>query len=126
MIELLKLKEPSLLFRHHQAIEDPRDGLTLFGTLDEGKLFGIRWGVVGTPDGIRRFKNWVQKINNPIYDIVDASQPKDARPPFLGFETIFRIPWHSKPAVELVISPDEITGCIYLEEPHQRVGRRRK
>lgn len=121
MIELLKLKEPSLLFRHNQAIEDPRDGLTLFGTLDEGKPFGIRWGVIGTPDGIRRFKNWVQKINNPIYDIVDASQPKDARPPFLGFETIFRVPWPSKPAIELTISPDEITSCVYLEEPHQRV-----
>ena len=101
MIELLKLNEPRLLFRHNQAIEDPRDGLALFGTLDEGKPFGIRWGVVGTPEGIQRFKKWVEKINSPIYDLVDESQPKDARPPFLGFETIFRIPWTSKPALEL-------------------------
>lgn len=121
MIELLKLPEPSLLFRHHQAIEDPRDGLGLFGPLDEGKPFGIRWGAIGTTDGIQRLKNWVKMINSPIYDIVDPSQPIDARPPFLGFETIFRIPWPLKPAIELSIPADEIAGSVYLEEPHQRV-----
>ena len=121
MIELLKLKEPNLLFRHRQAIEDPRDGLALFGTLDEAKPFGIRWGVIGTPEGIQRSKNWVEKLNNPIYDVVHPSQPKEARPPFLGFETIFRIPWPAKPAIELSIPADEIAGCVYLEEPYQRV-----
>ena len=121
MIELLKLPEPSLLFRHNQAIEDPRDGLGLFGTLDEGNLFGIRWGAIGTTEGIQRLKSWVKMINSPIYDIVDQSQPIDARPPFLGFETIFRIPWPAKPSIELGIPADEIAGCIYLEEPHQRV-----
>ncbi len=121
MIKLLKLDEPRLLFRHDQATEDPRDGLTLFGPLDEGKPFGIRWGVVGTSDGIQRFKYWVERINSPIYDIVEESQPKDARPPFLGFETIFRIPWLSVPALELEISENEISGCVYLEDSHQRV-----
>ena len=121
MIELLKIPEPSLLFRHHQAIEDPRDGLGLFGPLDEGKPFGIRWGAIGTPDGIQRLKNWVKLINSPIYDIVDPSQPIDARPPFLGFETIFRIPLPAKPVIELSIPADEIAGCVYLEEPYQRV-----
>ena len=121
MIELLKLNEPRLLFRHDQATEDPRDGLALFGTLDEGKPFGIRWGIIGTSGSIQRFKSWVEKINSPIYDVVDESQPKDARPPFLGFETIFRIPWSPKPALELEVPEDEISGCVYLEDPHQRV-----
>jgi hypothetical protein len=40
---------------------------------------------------------------------------------YLGFETIFRIPWSSKPALELEIPDNEISGCIYLEDPHQRV-----
>lgn len=121
MIELLKLNEPRLLFRHNQAIEDPRDGLTLFGTLDEGKPFGIRWGIVGTSNGVQRFKGWVERINSPIYDVVEESQPKDARPPFWGFETIFRIPWPPKPALELEVPETEILGCVYLEDPHQRV-----
>lgn len=121
MIELLKLPEPRLLFRHNQAMEDPRDGLTLFGTLDEGKPFGIRWGVIGTSGGITRFKRWVERINSPVYDVAEESQPKDARPPFWGFETIFRIPWAPKPALEVEVPETEILGCIYLEDAHQRV-----
>ena len=121
MVDLLKLKETELLFRLNQAVEDPRDGLMLFGPLDEGKPFGIRWGVIGTQEGIQRFGGWVQKINKPIYDIVSESQPKEARPPFLGFETIFRTSWAPKPAIELPIPFDEILSCVYLEDPHQRV-----
>lgn len=41
MEELIKLTEPPLLFGHGQAMEDPRDGLSLFGPLDEGKTYGI-------------------------------------------------------------------------------------
>ncbi|MCL5998006.1 MAG: hypothetical protein M1546_18430 [Chloroflexi bacterium] len=121
MIELRKFGEPRLLFGHNQSIEDPRDGLTLFGTLDDGKPFGIRWGVIGTSDGIKRFKKWVERINTPIYDVVEESQPKDARPPFLGFETTFRIPWSAKPALEIEVPETDILGCVYLEDAHQRV-----
>jgi len=118
---LSKLTEPKLLFRFDQAIEDPRDGLALFGPLEEGKPYGVRWGVIGTPDGIERFKKWVDGISKPIYDIVEPSQAKDARPPFLGFETIFRTPWSSKPALEVQIPTNEILSCVYLDDPHQRV-----
>lgn len=41
MRKLLKLDEPCLLFQHDQAMEDPRDGLTLFGPLDEGKPYAF-------------------------------------------------------------------------------------
>jgi hypothetical protein len=53
--ELLKLDEPRLLFQYGQAMEDPRDGLNLFGPLDEGKPHGIRGGVIGTAAGIAKF-----------------------------------------------------------------------
>jgi hypothetical protein len=121
MIELLKLREPQLLFRYDQAIEDPRDGLALFGPLEEGKPYGVRWGVIGTPEGIKRFKKWVECINKPIYDIVNESQPKEARPPFLGFETIFRIPWSPNPFIELEVPLDEVLSCVYLDDGHRRV-----
>jgi hypothetical protein len=48
MMQLIRLPEPKLLFGHNQSVEDPRDGLTLFGPLDEGKTFGIRPAVIGT------------------------------------------------------------------------------
>ena len=55
MKDLIHIPEPRLLFRHGQAMEDPRDGLTLFGPLDESKPYGIKAGVIGTETGIKCF-----------------------------------------------------------------------
>jgi hypothetical protein len=121
MKELIKINEPKLLFRFGQEIEDPRDGLMLFGPLDEGKPYGIRAGVIGTPEGIVRFTNWVEKITKPVQDIVESKQSKEARPLFLGFETIFRTPWMPKPTVQLQVLMDDILGCVYLDDQYQRV-----
>src|SRR3990172_8321654 len=102
MRDLIKLSEPTLLFRHDQAMEDPRDGLSLFGPLDEGKPYGVRGGVIGTKDGIRRFKRWLERIQGPI-----SNDPSErARPPFSGFEAIFQIPWNPQPTLEIQISDE--------------------
>ncbi len=115
--ELLKIREPELLFGHQQMLEDPRDGLTLFGPLDEGSPHGIRWGIVGTQEGMRRFKGWLDKIQGPISN----TPPAEARPPFPGFEAAFKIPWRTKPEIELVIPNKEIEESVYIDEKHQRV-----
>src|SRR5438309_5755420 len=104
MLELLRLSEPSLLFRFGESAEDPRDGLTLFGPLDEGKPYGIRAGVIGTADGRRRFRQWVDKVQSFITN--DPSRV--ARPAFPGFETAFQVPWNPEPAVELNVDLAEI------------------
>lgn len=117
MIELIRLSEPALLFRHNQALEDPRDGLALFGPLDAGKPYGIRFGVIGTTEGIRRFKEWVERIQKPI-----TNQPAQiARPPFPGFEAVFRIPWDIKPVLTLHVSEQEINSTVLLDDKYQRV-----
>src|SRR5438034_11706044 len=94
MRPLIRLPEPTLLFGHDQAVEDPRDGLTLFGPLDEGKPYGIRAGVIGRKDGIDRFKKWVERIQGPISN----EPPQIARPPYPGFEEAFRVPWDTQPS----------------------------
>src|SRR5262245_39891394 len=99
MDELWSLEEPKLLFSFEQETEDPRDGLTLFGPLDKGKPFGIRYGVVGTPDGIRRMRDWVKNCQLPIGPV----QPDPARPTFPGFEAAFGIPWLPQPAHETTV-----------------------
>jgi hypothetical protein len=93
----------------------------LFGPLDEGKPYGIRAGVIGTPDGIVRFNRWVEKIAKPIRDIVKFKQAEAARPLFLGFETTFRTPWVPKPAAQIQVPMNEILGCVYLDDQYQRV-----
>src|SRR5580704_2349242 len=117
MRKLLKLHEPCLLFQHDQAMEDPRDGLTLFGPLDEGKPYGIRAGVVGTRSGIPKFKTWVEWLQRPVR----LQNPVLARPPFPGFESAFRVPWHSAPILTIEVDEDELKAKTGLDDRHQRV-----
>ncbi len=117
MFDLIYLPEPPLVFRHDQATDDPRDGLALFGPLDQGKPYGIRAGVIGTVDGIKRFKRWVERIQRPVAN----DPPRIARPPFPGFEAVFGIPWVSQAAAEIVVEAHQLSKTIVLDDPHQRV-----
>lgn len=117
MRQLTKLDEPSLLFKHGQAMEDPRDGLTLFGPLDDGRPYGIRSGVVGTPSGIAKLQSWVDWIQRPVR----LQSPVMARPPFPGFETAFRVPWGSSPASTIQIDEAELKAKCGLDDRYQRV-----
>jgi hypothetical protein len=114
---LIHINEPTLLFRHGQAVEDARDGLTLFGPLDEGKVHGIRAGVVGTAAGIAAFKKWVPRILRPV----SCDPAIVSRPPFPGFEAVFQLPWNPTPAFELVIEDKDIDAAVFQSDRHQRV-----
>lgn len=119
MEKLIKLPEPQLLFQYNQTMEDPRDGLTLFGPLDKGRPFGIRAGVIGTATGIEHFKRWVEWIQRPVFNL----DPKEdiARPPFPGFESVFLLPWASEPVLTIEIDPSELNSHLLLDDRHQRV-----
>ena len=117
MKDLIHIPEPRLLFRHDQAMEDPRDGLTLFGPLDESKPYGIKAGVIGTETGIKCFERWVEWVQRPVFN----ATPLLGRPPFPGFETVFRSRWNTKPLLTLTVTDAEIDEHLYLDEPHQRV-----
>lgn len=114
---LIWLPEPRLLFGSGQAVEDPRDGLSLFGPLDKGRPYGIRSGVIGTPSGIALFKRWLQWIQGPVESI----KASIARPPFPGFEAAFRIPWNTEPLLALEIPVEELTSHMYLDDRHRRI-----
>jgi len=117
-MELIKLPEPELLFGFNQSVEDPRDGLSLFGPLDQGKPYGIRAGVIGTQRGIQLFKDWLLKLQSPIGLGLDI-----ARPVFPGFEAIFGIPWNPEPSIEIVIPDDTLSTTIHLDDKYLRVYR---
>jgi hypothetical protein len=117
MKQLVKLPEPPLLFGYRQWMEDPRDGLTLFGPLEEDRPYGIRAGVIGTRTGIRLFEEWVEWAQRPV-----AMEGRSlARPPFPGFEAAFRVPWNPRPSICHELSEDEIGKYLYLDDGHQRV-----
>jgi hypothetical protein len=115
MMQLIRLSEPKLLFGHNQAVEDPRDGLTLFGPLDEGKTFGIRPAVIGTRAGIERFWRWVESIQRPV------NEDKPSRPPYPGFEAAFGVPFGSKAVFERIVDDQELIDACNVVDVHQRV-----
>jgi len=117
MKSLIKLREPRLLFRHDQALEDPRDGLTLFGPVDESGVYGIRAAVIGTKAGIKRFNRWVASIQRPVSN----DRPLRHRPPFPGFEAAFGIPWHAEPVLRIEIREDELTSKLHLSDKYHRI-----
>lgn len=120
-MKLIHLAEPGLLFRHDQSVEDPRDGLSLFGPLDKGSPYGMRAGVIGTKDGLRRFRDWAGKIQGPVIERDSDELFLLSHPPYPGFEAAFRIPWNPVPLLELEIQRNELNKCLYLLNKHQRV-----
>lgn len=117
MRNLIRIEEPLLLFRHQQALEDPRDGLTLFGPLDPGKPYGVRAGVIGTTAGMASFERWVKWVQGPVLTVPALR----GRPPFPGFSAAFRTIWEATPLLRVTVTDEAIDRFLYLDDPHQRV-----
>jgi len=116
---MVRIREPRLEFAFGQQLEDPRDGLTMFGPYDrgEGGAYGIRAGVIGTKQGIRRFGKWVESIQRPV-GLQDAAR---FRPPFPGFEAVFQIAWNPKPALTISVDPDQLDRLIRVDDKYKRI-----
>lgn len=119
MRSMVRIREPRLEFAFGQQLEDPRDGLTMFGPYDrgEGGAYGIRAGVIGTKQGIRRFGKWVESIQRPV-GLQDAAR---FRPPFPGFEAVFQIAWNPKPALAISVDPDQLDQLIRVDDKYKRI-----
>lgn len=111
------LSEPLLRFAHSQLMADPREGLALFGPLDEGKPHGVRMGIVGTEQGIKRVTDYVHRLQTPIFPL----KTKRNRPVYPGFEAAFGIPWNPKPYLVAKIDPLKLHTVAHQEDKHQRV-----
>ena len=120
-MKLIHFTEPALLFRHNQAVEDPRDGLTLFGPLDKGTPYGIRAGIVGTKDGMRRFRDWAAKIQQAVIEHDPDELFQLSHPAYPGFEAAFRIPLNPAPLIEVEIKREDVNKYLFLSNRHQRV-----
>ena len=88
MNELIHIDEPRLLFGFNQKLEDPRDGLTIFGPLEKLRPYGIISGVVSTKSGLEKFKTFLREIQKPIFNKDNIS-----RPFFPGFNSVFKMEW---------------------------------
>lgn len=117
-IQLTKFNEPRLKFAYNQMSHDPRDGLTIFGPYDKGKVDNFSIGIIGTPEGIQRTKNWLQKLNKPIYHPVSDI----AKPFFPGFEEVFHVKMNLQHVPTIPIDPDSLEVLYRYDDNHIRVS----
>jgi hypothetical protein len=116
------LEEPELEFRYKQRVEDPRDGLALFGPHDWEEKFHvskISYGLVGTTFGNARFLEFAKLLHLPaIYD----TDPMKLRlwPPFPGFEVAFSCELPSKPTRTFEVSEQPLLDASRRENPYDR------
>ncbi len=87
----------------------------LFGPPE--KPMGTQYGVIGTPDGIRQFQNWAERLQGAI----PAAAGVTSSVMFPGFEAVFRTEWPAKPRVTLTVDPAELEAKVRLTDAHQRV-----
>ncbi len=107
MNEIEVLDEPLLEFNHHQRLQDPHDGLTLFGPYGVGTPAhpkSILYGLIATPEGVTAFGEWSRTISGAV--CVDPERDSQGLkrvnpklwPPFPGFEAAFCSTWPERPA----------------------------
>ena len=111
--------EPLLEFRYGQESADPRDGLSLFGPFDTDSPShprNISFGLVGTPEGIRKFGQWAQRIQSAIFP---DSNPR-LWPMYPGFEASFASIWPSQPVHESSLDPRSLSEAARDKDQHKR------
>lgn len=112
---LLTFEEPQLEFNHNQILDDPKDGLLLFGPREQP--MSTQYGVIGTSEGVKKFEAWINKLQGPI--AAEESVPSSVM--FPGFETVFRTSLSPNPRVRLLVSAEELSRSIRNTDSHQRV-----
>ena len=115
---LIHIPEPKLTFGFNQKIEDPRDGLTLFGAYTNKSHRGeIRVGIIGAKIQREFVKQYLKRLHQPIH-----SEIKDiARPYFPGLQSAFGIEINVDNIQEIDIPKDEIEKYLKYVDGHQRV-----
>lgn len=113
--------EPDLEFRYGQRLKDPRDGLALFGPYDTDQSShptSLSHILIGTPEGIAKFKIWSSIMNYPA---TEAPRNKVRLwPPFPGFEAAYCATWPSQAVVTVTLNRDDLIEASRLRDPYQR------
>ena len=125
-LPMIFVQEPFLQFGYGQKLVYPRDGLFLFGPAgDPSEVPAIRYGVIGTPDGVRRLIARASKLSHYIAIPPRGINSRPIEPhhvPFPGFAEAFRCSWPSGPSATIDdIKTDEIERVLHLSNRHEAI-----
>lgn len=123
---IIHLDEPSLKFRYDQRLVYPRDGLYLYGPVDdESAVSSIRYGVIGTGTGVRRFCKWADTLSGfiPIPEAKFASRPVEPQHvAFPGFTEAFHSEWPTEPSMTIDnVDPEKISHTLRISNRHEAI-----
>jgi hypothetical protein len=109
-----------------QQLEYPRDGLFLYGPVTTtADLPTVRYGVIGTRDGVRRLRDWARSVSGLIGAPVPGPRSRGVEPqhvPFPGFSAAFGAQWPATPTHVIDdIDPAEIHRCLRIENRYEAV-----
>lgn len=110
----LHIPEPLLEFAHGQRMEAPKDGLFLFGPVeDPGGRSQARIGVIGTATGIGLARRWFQRLSGWIPGKEDRQgNPSLWAPAWPGFEACFGVSIPERGFAELALDGARIESAI--------------
>lgn len=118
--QLDQVPEPLVEVGFEQLVDDPREGLLLFGPVSfERNPNQIRIGVIGTKEGLRLFDKWSEFFQNPV----STSNPSDGRREvaFPGFEAVFGAAWPLIPTFAALVSRTDLLNAIRMRDRYQAV-----
>jgi len=115
-----------LEFGYRQQLTYPRDGLFLFGPVDSSERLGsTRFGIVGTPEGIRCFEDWSRRMTGYVAVPEPGPRSRAVEPqhvPFPGYAEAFRSNWALEPSVIVSdLDPVEIDRVIHMGNRHEAI-----
>ena len=117
--ELEYIHEPKLCFRHGQETENPKDGLFLFGPVeDKENPAEMRVGVVGTREGLAHYGSWVSTIQRYIPPKAPGRSHHAGWP---GFQAVFGARWPAQPLAALRVPYKAAHDTIRLSDRHEAV-----
>ncbi len=123
---LIHVPEPHLEFRFGQTVDYPRDGLYLFGPVDAvPERRQVRYGVIGTPGSLRRFKEWAAQVSRFI-DIPPPGRLSKViqahHVPFPGFGEAFHATWPTEPSRTITdIDEEDLRRRLNIENRHEAI-----
>ena len=100
--------------RFDQRAVHPKDGLFLYGPLDDRRPAEMRVGVIGTEMGIARYRRWLTSVQGYIAPLRSALFHEA----FPGFEATFKTTWPLDPIAQIVVPDEELRIRIRLTDRH--------
>ena len=80
------IPEPQLKFGFEQKLQYPRDGLYLYGpTSSATPISEIRYGVIGTAQGVQRFQAWSRMVSGFIGIPQPTARSREIQPQHVPF-----------------------------------------